>query len=513
MIILKVKNTITGYVSSHQISEEINRLGRDDNCEIQVFSPYISRNHLQFTVVDDSLLVQDLASTNSFRLNGMPHNNVRMEEKDVMYLGDQEITFVRDKSKKVQVSKGVPSFEDTRKAHFIEKGQQLLENYLSAKGESDARFISILKDMQEVLGNERFFVLKIDKNRSMGILFAFENDLPIPQDQYHRIPIDTLKESWKEQKFIYINNAEFESTGRNDLAFSSYQIKSCCVYPFTHNNNSFLIYLDSLSRMGKYFPEHRLYLNNIVLVFKMFLQMRELQNSLKDEESKSEYLQRYLSVNVKSSLMDEFKKTKIGGQTKLVTMLFADIRGFTKLSEKQPAEVVVRMLNTYFSAMTEIIYKYGGTLDKFMGDAIMAHWGAFVPMDDQVNLAIQTAIEMQEVLQNDLHKQWALEGLPIFTIGIGIHTDNVISGNIGSEKRMEFTVIGDGVNLASRIQGLTQKGEIIISERTYLRAKSILETQKRPPVKVKGKKDEIITYQVVHTSIHGAIAKPVIIET
>ena len=164
----------------------------------------------------------------------------------------------------------------------------------------------------------------------------------------------------------------------------------------------------------------------------------------------------YVSPRIVQELMKSPSKATLGGQRKELTMLFADLVGFTTFSEHRPAEDVVDQLNEYLSAMTDVIFRWNGTLDKFVGDEIVVFWGAPLDQPDHAELAVQCAWEMQ-VRLTALQSRWNMEGKPILRNGIGINTGVALVGNIGAEgKKMDYTMIGDHVNLAARFQGLTR---------------------------------------------------------
>ncbi len=164
----------------------------------------------------------------------------------------------------------------------------------------------------------------------------------------------------------------------------------------------------------------------------------------------------YVSPRIVQELMKYPAKATLGGQRKELTMLFADLVGFTTFSEHRPAEEVVDQLNEYLSAMTDVIFRWNGTLDKFVGDAIVVFWGAPLDQSDHAELAVQCALEMRTRLML-LQAQWKTQGKPILENGIGINTGVALVGNIGAEgKKMDYTMIGDQVNLAARFQGLTR---------------------------------------------------------
>lgn len=177
----------------------------------------------------------------------------------------------------------------------------------------------------------------------------------------------------------------------------------------------------------------------------------------------------YVSPKVVAELIKDPDKARLGGERKEVTILFSDVRGFTSFSEKHAPEEVVTILNEYMNAMTEVIFRWDGTLDKFIGDAILVFWGAPIDQPDHAELAVRCALNMRARLTM-LQEKWNGEGKEPFDAGIGINTGEVIVGNMGAQgKKMDYTVIGDHVNLGARIESLTRKFNcnILISEFTY----------------------------------------------
>jgi adenylate cyclase len=206
---------------------------------------------------------------------------------------------------------------------------------------------------------------------------------------------------------------------------------------------------------------------------------------------------RYMTPEVAEALLAS-GDTGLGGTRKNVSVLFSDIRSYTTLTEKLQAEEVVVMLNKYFEVMVDVVFKYGGTLDKYIGDALMAVFGSPAPLEDHAWCAMQTAVEMREKLSEFNDDRIANGELPI-GIGMGIHSDEVVSGNIGSSKRMELTSIGDGVNLASRLEGASKQygTDLIISDNTYKEYKERLYVRELDFITVKGKSEPVIVYELV----------------
>ncbi|MEW5819859.1 MAG: adenylate/guanylate cyclase domain-containing protein [Cyanobacteriota bacterium] len=215
----------------------------------------------------------------------------------------------------------------------------------------------------------------------------------------------------------------------------------------------------------------------------------------------------YLSPEVLKAVMDDPEQlSSEKSRRKELTILFSDIRGFTTFSENNPAEIVVRMLNEYLFNMTTIIFNNNGTLDKFIGDAIMAFWGAPIDEKDHALLAVKTALEMKDKVK-ELNYDWEKIYKHKVHIGIGINTEEVVVGNIGSEKFMDYTVIGDGVNLASRLEGLNKKygTTIIIGENTYRLVKDHVNVRHLGSEKVKGKVEDTEIYELIGFKVSNII--------
>lgn len=207
----------------------------------------------------------------------------------------------------------------------------------------------------------------------------------------------------------------------------------------------------------------------------------------------------YVSKRIVDELIRDPSKAKLGGDRKEITVLFSDIRGFTSFSEKHQPEEVVSLLNEYLGAMTDIVFEHEGTLDKFVGDAIMVLWGAPIGQPDHAERACRCALAMIEKLKK-LQAKWAAEGRYVIDIGIGINTGDMVVGNMGAPgKKMDYTVIGDNVNLGARLEGLTRQynNHIIISEYTYEKVKDVVIANELATVTVKGKQFPVVVYDLI----------------
>ncbi len=216
----------------------------------------------------------------------------------------------------------------------------------------------------------------------------------------------------------------------------------------------------------------RLWLNlaaPVVLIVLIYTAMT-LQNFLTAERERRRtraVFGRYVSPAVMEELLKNPDLAALGGQRREVTVLFTDIRGFTSYSENKPPEVVVARLNTYLNEMTALIFKHGGTLDKYLGDGLMAVFGAPLALEGHADKAVACALEIRQAVEK-LNAGWLEKGQAPLRVGIGVNTGAVLVGNVGSHERMDYTVIGEDVNLASRLEGLTKEyvADIIIGEKT-----------------------------------------------
>ncbi|MRR18191.1 MAG: CHASE2 domain-containing protein [Deltaproteobacteria bacterium] len=208
--------------------------------------------------------------------------------------------------------------------------------------------------------------------------------------------------------------------------------------------------------------------------------------------------QYYLTASVINEMLKDPAKLKLGGDKKDLTVLFSDIRGFTTMSEKLTPEELVGLLNEYLTAMTNQVFQNDGLLDKYMGDAIMAVFGAPLDQPDHARRACLTALAMMQELRR-LQEKWKAEGRPAFDIGIGINSGDMVVGNMGSEMRFDYTVMGDMVNLGSRLEGTNKEygTNIIISEFTYEKVKDLMCCRELDGVRVKGKVQPVKIYELL----------------
>ena len=231
--------------------------------------------------------------------------------------------------------------------------------------------------------------------------------------------------------------------------------------------------------------------------------LNEMAAGLQERDHVKEVFGRYIATQVSDKILSG--EVDLGGDSRRVTVLFSDIRNFTAMSEKLTPSQVVTFLNDYFTEMVDAVFAQDGMLDKFMGDGLMAVFGAFGDKPDHPRRAVLAALRMKALLAK-INGERAMTGKEPIAIGIGIHSDDVIVGNIGSRKRLEFTVVGDGVNVASRLQALNKEfgTAILISETTFAAVKDEFECREMPVRELRGHAKELKFYEVV--SVKSGVA-------
>jgi len=206
--------------------------------------------------------------------------------------------------------------------------------------------------------------------------------------------------------------------------------------------------------------------------------------------------ERYVGETVMEEMLSRTDRDFLAVERMPITVLYSDMRGFTSIAERTDPVVMVETLNQHLGAMTDVVLAHQGTLDKFVGDEVVALFGAPLPQPDHVIRAVGAALEMQAAHQALLDKL-AAEGCEAAPIGIGINTGEMVVGNIGCEKRVDYTAIGDAMNLGARLCGLAEPNQIIISESTYQLVKDVVEVKALAPVRVKGRVQPEQIYEVV----------------
>jgi adenylate cyclase len=221
-----------------------------------------------------------------------------------------------------------------------------------------------------------------------------------------------------------------------------------------------------------------------------------MARSLREKEMIKRAFTRYVAREVVEEILKNPENMALTGERRQVTVLFCDVRGFTPMSERMSPEEVVLLLNDFYTLMIETTFKYDGTLDKFLGDAVMAVFGAPIAHPDHSARAIRTALAMQEGIAG-LNERRARQGKEPIAVGIGVSAGEAVAGTVGTEDRMEYTVIGDSVNLAARLESNAKPHQILISQSTYERVRDLVDARPLGRIRVKGKEEEVEVYEVL----------------
>ncbi|WP_438016152.1 adenylate/guanylate cyclase domain-containing protein [Sorangium sp. So ce315] len=271
------------------------------------------------------------------------------------------------------------------------------------------------------------------------------------------------------------------------------------VAPFQHNNEVLgVLWLDS-ETLAQFQPKDLELVTAIAYQAAMFIEINILGKKIENEIVTREQLRRLLSPNIAERVLSGQLAVKQGGQhVEECTVFNSDIRGFTRMAESKRPEELVVMLNEYFERMVDTIFQFEGTLDKFMGDGIMALWGAPVAHRDDAVRSVECALKMGEVL-GEFNRERLEKGEPPLAVGIGIHTGPLVAGYIGSSKALSYTVIGDVANTSARLCSIALAGQIVISDTTYAQLGGRFETEELQPARVKGKDKPIPIYNVIRS--------------
>ena len=255
------------------------------------------------------------------------------------------------------------------------------------------------------------------------------------------------------------------------------------------------LYADRLDPFAAFKPDDLELISAVAAQTAIAVENARAHERLAREEVARANYSRFLPEYVVKQMLENPDSFKLGGVSQTITILFADIRGFTRISEHAPPEKIVSLLNRYFSAMTDIIFAHGGTLDKYLGDGLMALFGAPTATPDDASNALNAAVAMQRRLLG-INRELREEGFAEIGVGMGLHTGEAIIGYIGSDRRSEYTAIGDTVNTSSRLESNALGGEILISDATARAAHSRYKLKPREPITVKNREQPVRLWEV-----------------
>ncbi len=515
-------------------------VGRAVTSDLSIYDPTVSRRHAEVTLLNGSVSVKDVGSSNGTYINGTQITQSTAGDGDIVTFGKVAFKVLQATPATPRPAKpaaeasgfGVRPPEATivrqvpleAAAGGIEdkvSGRPSGGTQLKVPGESTEERqrtkLSLLLDISKELSKQQevdkllqkivditFHVMNVDR---VSILMVEEaSGELVPRVSKNRlgdsggsrhVPQSIARRAVSERLAILTDNAAADERfkGKSILMQS---VRSAMCTPLISSEGKVLgiIYVDNMTATHSFGDEDLEFLIAFSGIAAVSIENSNLTDRIRREAVVLSNFQRYFAPNVAAQIASEQGSVKLGsGEKRPVVIFFSDIRGFTPMSEKMKPDEISTLLTEYFTEMVEIIFEQGGTLDKFIGDAIMAIWGAPIAHEDDANRAISAAIQMQQVLA-ELNKKWAAQGRQPVNIGIGINFGEVFAGNIGSERRLEYTVIGDAVNTASRLCSKAGPGEIMISEPFYKALKKPPPVEALEPIQLKGKAQAVPVYRV-----------------
>lgn len=489
-------------------------VGRGDGNAIQILDPSISRNHAIFKFTPDGYVLNDLNSFNGTFVDGRRISAELLRGRHTLQFGHLTLQFEPD----MAVAPEVPEAAVSMVISLPRGGQAAAgtDEQLRATYERLAMLYEAGKLIQQEVELENVLAAIAGMLRRVltadnvtVLLRKWEGGELTPvkvgnDERQAAISSSIIRHVIDKREAVAIDDAAATSAFKAGASIVSLKIKSAMCAPLWIEDKIIgLVYMDSRSGERKFTSDDLQALLAMANQAAIAIERARLHEKIKEETRVRSSLERYMSPTIVEKVMSEKGDLQLGGEKRHVTVLFSDVRGFTAFSETHTAEEVVQMLNEYFTAMTEIIFKHQGTLDKYIGDAIMAVFGSPFSYGDDATRAVKAAVEMQGQLRH-LNTFWREAARKRgFEIGIGIFAGDVVAGNIGSPKRMEFTVIGDVVNTASRLCGVAAAGQVIVGKPVWDLVKGQFTGESQGKKALKGKEAQIEVFGVTGEKVSG----------
>jgi adenylate cyclase len=515
-------------------------VGRAVTSDVPIYDPTISRRHAEIVLTTSGVRVTDLGSSNGTFLNGAKITDAEATANDVVTFGKvafrvKEVTapvarpqvvpapaelrsgkggvaggtIVRQLP--VSVSGGVPAIvidqpsgashlkvkADNQEERREKKLSLLLEvsKELSKQQELDRLLDKVVDFTFQIMNVDRVSILLLD-SKSNELIPRISKSRTGDASAAKHVPQSIARKAVEERVAILSDNAAADERfkGKSILIQS---VRSAMCTPLMGSDSKVLgiLYVDNLTATHSFADEDLEFLIAFGGLTAVAIENSQLSDRLRREAVVVSNFQRYFAPNLASQIAQQEGEVALGGTKRPVVVFFSDIRGFTPMSESMNPDEIAGLLTDYFTEMVDIVFEHSGTLDKFMGDAIMALWGAPIAHEDDADRAMQCAIDQIETLEK-MNAKWKESGRQPLAIGIGINFGEVFAGNIGSNRRLEYTVIGDAVNTASRLCSSAGLNEILISEPFYQALKKPPKVEALEPIQVKGKAKKVPVYRV-----------------
>jgi adenylate cyclase len=508
-------------------------IGRSPECQVVLKDFGISRTHAKIVVAEDGLRIVDLKSKNGTQVNGVPVVEAPLKDGDRILLGNFKLTLTKALEGKVVVDEGKPLSEEAgtiiRSVRELSKLLAPAEAPIAPAAEEKTTTTNVeqIERANRILNvlaefSQKMMLLDVDEvlERVMDIVFehiqAERGCLNLHDDSGKLVPMvvknphssgeqgkitiskTIVDRVMAEKVAILTQDAQVDPRFGSAASLVLHGIQSVmCVPLYSKDQVLGIVYVDSNLRTNMFTPNDLDLLTALGTYAAIAIERARLNQKILNEEKKRERLGRFLSPRVADRVLStsESQGADLGApESKDVSILFADIVGFTSMSERMSPNAVALLLNEYLSRMTEIIFKYEGTLDKYIGDAIMAVFGAPLDMKDHAERSIRAALEMRERLEefNSERRETPLK------IRIGINSGKAVACEIGSINKKEYTVLGDTVNTASRLESsVATPMAIVIGENTYEQVKHLFECKSLGARPLKGKEKVVSAYEVL----------------
>jgi adenylate cyclase len=520
------KLTLLGEKTIEYPLTAFNTLGRHPDNSIQVLDRIVSKEHARITLAPNgSWVMRDAGSLNGTMVNGERIGEAVLKDGDRIHLGNTTFQFNDDNPRAHQAELAA---QRSRVTMMPGQVQSEVRNRIDAS----KRFLPVaeITDIEVIKGD--YEKLRVAHELSQKLAIGTDLDVLLQQivDETFQIiradravillynpDTDTLTPAYVRQKRvdeeIKLSNTILDEVKRNKAAVLSSDamvderfkaaksiimqgIRSTMAVPLLVGDQLVgAFHVDSMLASGAFTDKDLLLFSGIATQAAIAIQNFRLAKKIEHEAATRAEFQRLLSPNLVDQIVSGALTLDGAGTSREVTMLFADIRGFTSMSERHTPEEMVETLNNYFEFMVDVLFKHGGTLDKYVGDEIIGLFGAPVELADAPIRAVRCALDMLKALQ-EFNRTRASEGKEELRIGIGINSGRVIAGAIGSRLSLQYTVIGDAVNMASRLCSVAKADEIIISPSTMKDCHLYVIAEQREPVQVKGKSEPIQIWNI-----------------
>jgi len=516
-----------------EISTPTVNIGRAESNDLVLNHPSVSRHHARLTLLPgDTTLLNDLGSLNKTFVNGQQIQEHRLADQDRVNIGMYELKYeaageqpvhvvtgsraaadltglvspsTLSTALRVQIEAGVPPAQAIQeRLRELEQENKLLKLLLGV-GKTLSSVLTPEEIMQRVMelvfqmeNVERGFVMLYTEKGGFKPAVLLYKDERLRNDPRGVVLSKTIIERVTTERLpLLIHDVAGDERFSSSASLRLSGIRSAMCAPLIYKDKVFgLFYVDCLTKPYAFSKEELSIFSVIAAEAAISFDNARSHEELSWRVLERKALERFLSSAIVEKILASPDQVHLGGENQTATIMFTDIRQFTRMAEQMDPHKVVELLNEYFTEMTDLVFENGGTLDKYMGDGIMALFGAPITKPDDAARAVKTAMEMQRALAT-LNQDWEARGQRAMQAGIGINTGTVTAGNIGSAKRMDYTVIGDAVNLASRLCGHAAGGQILVSESTFSQLGGSLPARKLEPIRVKGKDTPVEIYEIL----------------